>query len=95
MVNPGLFNITNNALQKAISIEVNKEDDNWGKTNSAFIQQFRENTAVFAAFKSHQEQNEMVGLLIDEKGELRSFSKFKKLALEVSKDYDINWLRTA
>jgi len=94
LVNPGLFNITNNALQKAISIEVNQEDDNWGKTNSAFIQQFRENTAVFAAFKSHQEQNEMVGLLIDEKGELRSFSKFKKLALEVSKDYDINWLRT-
>lgn len=94
LVNPSLFNITNNALQQAISIEVNQEDDKWGKTNSAFIQQFRENTAVFAAFKSHQQQNEIVDLLVDEKGELRSFAKFKKLALEVSKDYDINWLRT-
>jgi len=92
--NPRLFDITNTALQDGISLEVGKESVEWGQTNAAFIREFRENTAVFAAFKSHQQTNEIVDLLIDEKGDLRSFSKFKKLALDVSKDYNVSWLQT-
>lgn len=94
LFNPRLFEITNNALQQAITVELNQESEDWGKTNKAFINQFRENTAVFAAFKNHQQTNEMVDLLVDENGNTRSFSKFKKLALQVSKDYNVNWLQT-
>lgn len=94
LFNAILFDITNNSLQHAITAEVNQEDADWGKTNKAFIKEFRENTAVFAAFKNHQQTNEIVDLLVDEKGNTRSFSKFKKLALQVSKDYNIQWLQT-
>jgi hypothetical protein len=94
LFNPRLFEITNGALQQAITVEVNQEDADWGKTNKAFVNQFRENTAVFAAFKNHQQTNAIVDLLVDEDGNTRSFSKFKKLALEVSKDYNVNWLKT-
>ena len=94
LFNPRLFEITNAALQQAITVEVNQESDDWGKTNKAFVNQFRENAAVFSAFKNHQQTNEIVGLLTDENGNTRSFSKFKKLALQVSKDYNVNWLQT-
>lgn len=36
----------------------------------------------------------MVALLFDENGNLRSFREFKKLAANVSKNYNENWLRT-
>jgi hypothetical protein len=35
-----------------------------------------------------------VHCLYDEDGNLRSFREFKKLALQVSKDYNVNWLQT-
>ena len=94
LFNPRLFEITNGALQQAITVEVNQESEDWGKTNKAFVNQFRENTSVFAAFKNHQQTNEIVDLLVDEDGNTRSFSKFKKLALQVSKDYNVTWLQT-
>lgn len=94
LINSRLFDITNGALQHAVTVEFDKEGADWGQTNQSFIDEFRTNTAVFAAFKNHQQQNEIVSLLVDEKGELRSFSKFKKLALQVSDKYNINWLQT-
>lgn len=94
LVNARLFDISNTALQHAITVEFDKEGADWGQTNKEFINEFRTNTAVFTAFKNHQQTSEIIGLLIDENGELRSFSKFKKLALSVSEKYNVNWLQT-
>lgn len=91
-VNKNLFEITNTALQKGINLEFSEPE--FGKKNEAFINEFRQNTAVFAAFKNHRQTQEIVDLLTDENGNLRSFSKFKKLALQISKDYNVNWLQT-
>ena len=35
-----------------------------------------------------------MALLYDDEGNLRSFREFRKLALQVSKDYNVNWLQT-
>lgn len=94
LVNSRLFEITNVPLQQAISVEFDNAGPEWGKTNAGFIDEFRKNTAVFSAFKAHHETAKIVSLLIDEKGELRSFREFRKLALQVSKDYNTNWLQT-
>jgi hypothetical protein len=94
LVNARLWDISNNTLQHALTVEFDKEDADWGETNKEFINEFRTNAAVFSAFKNHQQTNDIVGLLIDEKGELRSFSKFKKLALQISEKYNVNWLQT-
>lgn len=92
LVSKPLFDITNNALQQGI-VSVFSEPE-FGKKNEAFINEFRHNTAVFSAFKNHQQTKEIVGLLTDEDGKLRSFRDFKKLALQVSKDYNVKWLQT-
>jgi hypothetical protein len=94
LVNARLFDISNSVLQHALTVEFDNEGSDWGQTNKDFINEFRINTAVFNAFKNHQQTSEIVGFLIDEKGELRSFSQFKKLALQVSEKYNINWLQT-
>ncbi|MDL2254975.1 DUF935 family protein [Parabacteroides sp. OttesenSCG-928-K15] len=90
LVNKSLFEITNNALQHGIDISLGRIEE----SNPAFVRQFRENTAVFSAFKNHQQTKEISSLLHDENGRLKPFYKFKKEALKISEDYNINWLQT-
>lgn len=89
----GLFNITYNGLNKGLTAAF---DDDWGKSNPEFINQFRYNAAIFAAFKTHAQQNEIVSQLIDGDGNLKSFYNFRKAVLgtSIKKDYNINWLKT-
>ena len=90
-----LFDITNTVLQAGINQQFELADDvEFGQKNSDFIDQFRYNTAVFSAFKNHQQTAEIVSLLYDDDGNLRSFHQFKKLAGEISKDYNERWLQT-
>jgi SPP1 gp7 family putative phage head morphogenesis protein len=60
----------------------------------ALNEQLTHNAGVFAAFKNHQEQKELVSLLVDENGEVRSFSKFKQAAGPIAEKYNKNWLTT-
>lgn len=94
LIHKKLFQIHNTALQQGIHVAFDEAGAEWGIENADFIKQFSVNTAIFAAFKSHQETQEIVKLLVDDTGNLRSFRNFKKLALKISKDYDENWLRT-
>jgi len=90
LINAKLFQATNVPLQHAVntSLAPIKED------HSDFVKQFKTNTAVFAAFKNHQQTKEMAAMMIDENGKLRPFYKFKKMALELSAKYNIEWLQT-
>jgi len=57
-------------------------------------EELKTNAGVFAAFKNHREQEDLVNLLTTNDGTLRSFSEFKKIAKPVTQDYNINWLQT-
>ena len=92
IVSEPLFKISNDALQQGINSVFSEPE--FGKKNEEFINEFRHNTAVFAAFKNHRQTEEIVALLYDEDGNLRSFREFKKLALKVSKNYNETWLQT-
>lgn len=76
------------------AIDKTFSEPEFGKKNEEFIKEFRHNTAVFAAFKNHRQTKEIIAALYDEQGNLRSFHEFKKRALKISKDYNVNWLRT-
>ncbi len=93
IVSKPLFDITNQSLQKGIDKTFSVE---FGKTDPEFINQFKTNTAIFSAFKSHAQGNEIVAQLLDENGDLRSFDKFRKAVVgtTIKADYNINWLRT-
>jgi len=49
---------------------------------------------VFSAFKVHHQTKAMQSLLLDKKGNVVPFSKFKKEALKISDHQNKNWLRT-
>ncbi|MDX9747419.1 MAG: DUF935 family protein [Paludibacter sp.] len=87
-----LFNVTYNGLNKGITLGFS---DDFGKANPEFLNQFRSNAAIFAAFKTHAQQNEIVSQLLDGDGNLKSFYNFKKAVLgtSIKKDYNINWLK--
>lgn len=52
----------------------------------------RENTYMFSGAKTYMQTNEMVGLLKDENGKIKTFKKFKDDVMPVYKEYNVNWL---
>lgn len=92
LVSKELFDISNDALQHGVDVVFSEKD--FIKKNQVFIDEFKHNTAVFASFKNHQQTKEIVELLHDENGKLRSFRDFKKLVAKVSEDYNVKWLQT-
>ena len=93
-LNQSLFRVNNAPLQEAVNNTFSKMGIAFGKRNERFMAEFRHNTAVFAAFKTHEEQRKLSALFIDSEGSPRSFYEFRKLSKEITGDYNINWLRT-
>lgn len=62
--------------------------------NRAFVEELKHNNAVFAAFKTHREQNDLAALLTDEAGQPRSFNAFRQATEPVIGEYNVNWLQT-
>lgn len=93
LINAKLYTLSNTPLQQAVATGFTT---NFGKKNEDFVSEFRHNVAVFAAFKAHQEGNEIAKQLIDNDGNLRSFHEFKKAVLgtSIKADYNKNWLKT-
>ncbi len=59
-----------------------------------FVEQLKKNNAVFAAFKTHRQQNDIARQLVDDDGKLKSFSQFKKDTEAIIGDYNLTWLKT-
>lgn len=94
LVNRLLFEISNKTLQQAVSLAFDEAGEDWQVANSEFMKEFRYNTAVFVAFKNHQQTKELIGELKDENGELRSFREFRRATKSITKDYNERWLQT-
>ena len=96
LVDESLFNISNAAYQQGIDEQFKSAGVEFGKKNQAFINEFKTNAAVFAAFKNHRQTLEISALLLDENGNLRSFYDFKKAVLgtTIKADYNQRWLLT-
>lgn len=90
-IEPALFQHTWSNLNKSVDIAFGKVE--FGNPDYDFVNQLKNNNAVFAAFKTHREQNDLVPNLWDENGKLRSFSEFKKTNEHIVSKYE-HWLRT-
>lgn len=91
-INPDLFDHTFNSLEQAVTKGFGKPE--FGTPDYDFREQLRQNNAVFAAFKTHRQQNEMHALLTDENGNLKDFDRFRKDTAQIIENYNVNWLRT-
>lgn len=91
-IDPDLFAHTFDAISKGV-------DKGFGKVkfdspDAAFLNELRHNCKVFAAFKTHRQQNELHSLLLDEDGKRKGFDQFRKDTEKILQDYNVNWLRT-
>ncbi|MDN4755021.1 DUF935 family protein, partial [Porphyromonadaceae bacterium W3.11] len=91
-LSPSLFRVTNDPLQHAVDSAFASPE--FGKPEQGFLDQFKYNTGVFAAFKAHAEQKLLVSMLLDEEGNLRSFREFRKAVKAVNIQWNEQWLRT-
>lgn len=90
LVNKNIFEANNNPLQHGVDTEL----IGFKKDNPHFVQQFKESSAVFAAFKSHKQTEAFVEALRDEKGNIRSFYKFRKECLKIGEKFNDQYLKT-
>ena len=90
-IEPDLFAHTFNQLDKALDIFGSPE---WGTPDRDFLEALRHSEAVFAAFKTHQQQKELHEQLTDDEGKLKSFDQFRKDTEPIIQEYNVNWLRT-
>lgn len=91
-IDPDLFSFTNEQLDKAV--EEGFGERQWGDPNYEFLQELKYNNAVFAAFKTHRQQNDLAALLLDDEGKQRPFSDFQKAAEPIIGSYNSTWLKT-
>jgi hypothetical protein len=96
LVSKSLFDISNSSYQQAIDSEFGKMGVEFGKAYQPFIDEFKTNASVFAAFKSHAQGNEIAAQLLDSDGNLKSYDNFRKsvLGTSINSDYNENWLKT-
>lgn len=74
-------------------------DEGFGKVEASdhdydFLQALKENNAVFAAFKVHRTQKDMVRLLTDSNGNLKPFEQWANEVQPIADHQMRHWLRT-
>lgn len=93
-IDPALFELNNTPLQKGIDKTFGSAGVEFGKKNKVFIDQFKHNTSIFVAFKTHKQGDELAKLMLDEKGNQRSFSQFERASQPLIGAYNRRYLKT-
>jgi hypothetical protein len=91
-IEPNLFKGTWHTLNGAIDTAFGQVE--WGQPNFDFVNELKYNTAVFAAFKTHAQQNDIAAQLVDENGNIKTFIQFKKDTAGIIGKYNNDWLKT-
>jgi hypothetical protein len=91
-IEPSLFSQTFDTINHAVDLSFGEVQ--FGEPNYEFVQALKRNNAVFAAFKTHRQQNDLAQLLVDDKGTPRSYSDFRKAANPIIGTYNAVWLKT-
>lgn len=91
-IETNLFNHTLDALNEATKKGFGKIT--YGHPDYEFLQEIKYNNAVFAAFKTHRQQNDLFAQLTDGDGVPKPFARFKKDVEPIIGNYNINWLQT-
>ncbi len=87
-MNRATFEVLNNALNKGIPSRVKYDTE-----DLKFIDQLKNNLAVFSSFKSYRQTNELITSLFDENGKQKSWNQFRKDAQAINKSYNSQWLQ--
>jgi SPP1 gp7 family putative phage head morphogenesis protein len=73
---------------------MNRLSTNYAEPNALIARNMQRNLFSFYAFKGHHQAVDIIGQLVDQTtGQLRSFSEFKRLALAISANYNVDWLK--
>ena len=63
-------------------------------TDFELLSNLKTNTASFVAFKNHQFKNELVKLLVDPQGNIRSWTAFEQEALKLNETFNLRHLKS-
>ncbi|MEG1464840.1 MAG: hypothetical protein RSC11_08090, partial [Mucinivorans sp.] len=91
-IEPELFETTFGALHSALDKVF--DQPKYGDQNFDLVNQLRHNAAVFSAFKTHRQQNDLHAELFDADGKVRSFAEFRKATAPILSNYNVNWLQS-
>lgn len=73
--------------------EMSIDLSHYSDTRASTLIRLRTNLLTFVAFKNYNQSAEMMKALIDEKGNIRSWSSFERAVIALDEKYNRNWLR--
>lgn len=82
------FEVLNDALNKGYAANTKYDTE-----DKKFIDQLRHNLAVFSAFKSYRQSNELITSLLDKEGKAKSWNQYRKDTQAIDKTYNSQWLQ--
>lgn len=88
-----LYNAIGQHLENALYKGFGGATVEFGGKPLALLEELRENIYMFSGAKTYQQVREMTDLLINDEG-VRGFSEFKREAMKVYEQYNVNWLNT-
>lgn len=91
-IQPELFGHTLSTLNKVVDSVFGSVK--YGDDDFDFANLLKTNNAVFSAFKTHKQQNEIHAHLLDDKGKVRSFAEFRKATQPILHNYNSSWFQT-
>jgi len=91
---PNLFEATVNIFDDATAEGFATAISDGVEINEAFIKAIKENTDVFAAFRTHKMQGDIAKQLLTEDGQLKTFSQFVKDSSPYLEHTNRAWLQT-
>lgn len=91
-IEPELFGHTLDTLNGAVDRVFGSLK--YGDDDFDFANNLKYNNALFSAFKTHKQQNELHDQMLDTDGNVRSFAEFRKAATPIIGNYNSTWLKT-
>lgn len=91
-IEPNLFRGTADALYKAVDKGLGIVDMPHPDADMAL--ELKNSAGLFAAFKSHRQQNDLAKAMLQPDGTLKSFADFKKDTAAITAAYNQDWLAT-
>jgi len=88
-----LLKATAEHLRKAINVGYKTADDkDFDVRDHQMLKQLQQNVYVFSGFKTYHQLRDITDMMIDKKGNVKTFSEFQDEVLKISQKYNVNYL---
>lgn len=91
-IEPNIYKATKEVFDDIVDNAFGRTE--FGDINFDFVNELKHNNSVFAAFRTHRQQNDIAKQLLDSNNRIKPFAQFEKDVQPLTGKYNKSWLKT-